>query len=64
MLAEISEIAHDADLLNDKYGRPESYGLDAIIRGMQLVLPYDQALTRHTDAIFDGLYSYLSREVL
>ncbi len=64
VLAEISEIVHDADLMDEKYGRPESDGLDAIIRGMQLVLPDDQALTRHTDAIFDGLYAYLSREVL
>ncbi len=64
VLAEISEIVHDADLMDDKYGRSESDGLDAVIRGMQLVLPDDQALTRHTDAIFDGLYAYLSREVL
>ena len=27
VLAEISEIVHDADLLDDKYGRPESYAL-------------------------------------
>jgi hypothetical protein len=64
VLAEISEIVHDADLMDDKYGRPESDGLDAVIRGMQLVLPDDPTLTRHTDAIFDGLYAYLSREVL
>jgi hypothetical protein len=64
VLAEISEIVHDADLMDGKYGRPESDGLDAIIRGMQLVLPDDLALTHHTDAIFDGLYAYLSREVL
>ena len=64
VLAEISEIVHDADLMDDKYGRPESDGLDAIIRGMQLVLPDDLVLTHHTDAIFDGLYAYLSREVL
>ena len=64
VLAEISEIVHDADLMDEKYGRPESDGLDAIIRGMQLVLPDDLALTHHTDAIFDGLYAYLSREVL
>jgi hypothetical protein len=31
---------------------------------MQLVLPDDRVLTRHTDVIFDGLYAYLSREVL
>jgi hypothetical protein len=64
VLAEISEIVHDADLMDDKYGRPESDGLDAIIRGMQLVLPDDRVLTRHTDVIFDGLYAYLSRGVL
>jgi hypothetical protein len=64
VLAEISEIVHDADLMDEKYGRPESDGLDAIIRGMQLVLPDDQTLTGYTDAVFDGLYAYLKREAL
>ena len=64
VLREISEIVHDADLMDDRYGRPESEGLDAVIRGMQLALPDDDALIRHTDAIFDGLYAYLRRETL
>jgi hypothetical protein len=64
VLAEISEIVHDADLMDEKYGRPESDGLDAVVRGMQLVFPDDQTLIGHTDAVFDGLYAYLSREVL
>ena len=64
VLAEIAEIIHDADLIDDKYGRPEAEGLDAIIRGMQLHLRDDQKLVYHTDVIFDGLYAYLSREVL
>lgn len=64
VLLEIAEIVHDADLLDEKYGRPESEGLDAIIRGMQLTLPDDEILTRHTDTLFDGLYAYLGREVL
>jgi hypothetical protein len=64
VLAEIAEIIHDADLMDDKYGRPESEGLDVIIRGMQTVLPDDQSLIRYTDVIFDGLYASLSREVL
>jgi hypothetical protein len=64
VLVEIAEIIHDADLMDDKYGRPESEGLDVIIRGMQIVLPDDQSLIRSTDVIFDGLYAYLSREVL
>jgi hypothetical protein len=64
ILAEIAEIVHDADLMDEKYGRPESEGLDSIIRGMQLALPDDEALTYHTDALYDGLYAYLRREVL
>ncbi len=64
VLREIAEIIHDADLMDEKYGRPESEGLDAIIRGMQLALPDDETLTRHTDALYDGLYAYLGREVL
>jgi len=64
VLRGISEVVHDADLMDEKYGRPESDGLDAIVRGMQLALPDDEALTRHTDALYDGLYAYLSRQVL
>lgn len=64
VLAEIAEIIHDADLMDEKFGRPDSEGLDAIIRGMQLYLSDDEVLTRHTDALYDGLYAYLGREVL
>ncbi len=56
ILAEIAEIVHDADLMDDKYGRPESEGLDSIVRGMQLTLLDDEALTHHTDTLYDGLY--------
>jgi hypothetical protein len=64
VLTEIAEIVHDADLMDEKYGRVESEGLDAIIRGMQLALPDDEALIEHSDAVFDGLRAYLGREVL
>lgn len=64
VLRSISEIVHDADLVDEKYGRPEAEGLDAIVRGMQISLPDDGALTRHTDALYDGLYAYLRRETL
>jgi hypothetical protein len=64
VLREIAEIVHDADLMDERYGRPESDGLDAIIRGMQMVLPDDETLTGYSDAVFDGLYAYLRREVL
>ena len=61
-LREIAEMVHDADILDERYGRPESEGLDVIIRGMQLALTDDHALLRHTAPLFDGLYAYLSRE--
>ena len=64
VLREIAEIVHDADLIDEKYARPESEGLDAIVRGMQLSLPDDLTLSGYTDALYDGLYAYLSREVL
>jgi hypothetical protein len=64
VLREIAEIVHDADLMDEKHGRPESEGLDAIVRGMQLALPNDQTLIDHTDVLYDGLYAYLSRDVL
>jgi hypothetical protein len=64
VLSEIAEIVHDADLMDEKYGRPESEGLDVIVRGMQLALPDDESLIRHTDALYEGLYAYLGREVL
>jgi len=64
VLREIGEIVHDADLMDEKYGRPEAEGLDVIVRGMQLALPDDDTLTRHTDVLYDGLYAYLRRETL
>ena len=64
VLGEIAEIVHDADLMDEKYARPESEGLDAIVRGMQLSLPDDHALAGYTDALYDGLYAYLRRETL
>jgi hypothetical protein len=64
VLREIAEIIHDADLMDEKYGRPESEGLDAVIRGMQLDLPNDEVLLHYTDALYNGLYTYLSRQTL
>jgi hypothetical protein len=64
VLTEIAEIVHDADLMDEKYGRPESEGLDIVIRGMQLDLPNDEVLLRYTNALYNGLYTYLSRQTL
>jgi len=47
-----------------KYGRIEPELLDVVILMTQLTLPDDQELVSHTDAVFDGVYPYPSREVL
>ena len=31
---------------------------------IELALPDDEVLTSHTDALYDGLYAFLGREVL
>jgi hypothetical protein len=64
VLSEIAEIVHDADLMDEKYARPESEGLDAIVRGMQLSIADDHALIGHTDVLYEGLYAYLGRVAL
>ena len=64
VLSEIAEIVHDADLMDEKYARPESEGLDAIVRGMQLSIADDDALIGHTDVLYEGLYAYLGRVAL
>lgn len=61
-LGEIAEIVHDADLMDDKYGRVESEGIDIIIGGMQRALADDQELITHTEFIFEGLYTYFNQE--
>ena len=64
VLKEIAEIVHDADLMDEKYARAESEGLDAIVRGMQLSLPGDHTLIGYTDVLYEGLYAYLGRVAL
>src|ERR671912_1453001 len=46
VLAEVAEIVHDADLMDEKFGRPESEGLDAIVRGCSSRSP----MTRRSSA--------------
>ena len=45
-------------------GEATAEALAAIVRGMHLALPDDATLTTRTDVLYEGLYAYLSREVL
>ena len=61
-LREIGEIVHDIDLKDDKFHRLEAAGLNSIINGLSETLRDDRKLLQQMSAIFDGLYSHLSKE--
>ena len=51
---------HDADLMDERYGRPESGGWTPLSAACSWFSPDDHTAHRvHTDAVFDGLYAYL-----
>jgi hypothetical protein len=60
-LHEIAAMVHDADLDDEKFRSPEAPGLDAIIRGLGLVIRDDDQLLELTDRIYDGLYAWVRR---
>jgi hypothetical protein len=60
-LHEIAAMVHAADLDDDKFSSPEAPGLDAVIRGLGLVIEDDQELLRLTDRLYDGLYTWVGR---
>ena len=60
-LYEIAATVHDADLDDEKFRSPEAPGLDAIIRGLGLVIRDDTELLELTDRIYDGLYAWVLR---
>ncbi|MBA2457643.1 MAG: chromate resistance protein [Gemmatimonadales bacterium] len=60
-LHEMAAMVHDADLDDEKFGSPEAPGLDAVVRGLGLVLPDDYELLRLTDRLYDGLYAWVRR---
>lgn len=57
----IAEIVHDIDLKDNKYGRPERDGIQALFSGLTITCATDkERLTRGT-AILDELYAYFQR---
>jgi hypothetical protein len=55
----MGQIIHDADLLDDRFGRKEGYGADAILKGWaRQGLPDAEVLARGTQ-LMEGLYQSL-----
>jgi hypothetical protein len=52
----ISEIIHDADLADEKFGRKEGYGIDEILKGWGRQGISDQELLDRGMQLIEGLY--------
>jgi len=60
-LHELAEVIHEADIDDDRFHTPEARGLDAVIRGLGLVIEDDRRLFSVTDRIYEGLYAWFRR---
>jgi hypothetical protein len=61
VLQTIGEIVHEIDLRDGRYVRPETAGVDVILKGWLLARFEDAALEAHGIALFEGLYAALAR---
>jgi hypothetical protein len=55
-LSRIAAIVHDLDLKDDKVGAPECSTVGAMIEGLQLAYPHDDALLEQGMTLFESLY--------
>jgi hypothetical protein len=62
-LGAVAEIAHDLDLKDAKFGRPETAGVAAMLEGLALRHQDDQQRMKEGLVIFDSLYARLRTEV-
>ena len=60
-LQMMGEIVHEIDIRDGIYARPETSGIDVILKGWLLDKLSDQELERHGLVLFQGLYASLSR---
>lgn len=55
-VARLAPIVHDLDLKDGRFGAPEAATIGAIIEGLQLAHPDDEALLAQGMMLFDSLY--------
>lgn len=57
-LLAISEIVHDIDLKDSKFGREETTGIASLIAGVCVAKPQDEQRIAQGSVVFDNLYQY------
>lgn len=61
-LSALAEIVHEIDLRDARYLRPETAGIEAILKGWSLLDVSDTELEARGVALFSGLFESLNRE--
>ena len=61
-LKAISEIVHEIDLKDSKFGRPDTLGLERLINGIAMANKEDEVRLAQGATIFDGLHEYFKRK--
>ncbi len=57
-LESIAQIVHDIDLKDQKFGRPEAAGLDAVVRSLSESLDDDHRVVEIGSILLDALYKH------
>jgi len=60
-LRSLSEIVHDIDLKDGKFGRPEAAGIEQVLAGLLLAHSSDADRLERGSELFEGLYESLRR---
>jgi hypothetical protein len=55
-LVAIAEVVHDIDVKDEKYGRPETAGVESVLSGIARRTPDDDDRVRQGSALFAALY--------
>jgi hypothetical protein len=63
VLWRLAEVAHEADLDDERFDAPEAPGLDVVLRGLSMTCD-DEKVLELTGPIFDGLYEFFRRGLL
>lgn len=61
-VAAIGEVVHDIDVRDDKFGRPETAGVERLVNGIALTQPDDHARITLGGQLFDALYEAWRRK--
>jgi hypothetical protein len=61
-LGLLSEVVHDIDLKDDKFGRSETDGFNALLTGLVATHPDDERRMTEGFRLFDNLYAYYQRQ--